>query len=469
MAITENEFQQIKKFSEKEVATILTYYIHKGFSQEEIANVMDVNSSRIVSAIVRAYNFNLQKTEAYESGVDRRKYSNVDLILIEKFVAKVYPGFIDDTSYTFKDFLKEHQSTKAKIQQPVQQSLVKQKPTTIKLEQTPPNTSHYSQPTSKSSVSPSFELTPGVIGIVLAIALLVFGGPKLLSWSTSSVSAIFDTVTFSMTKSEVSKVSYDDGIYIGEVDNDKPEGYGRLLVNDEMYIGSFENGKLTNSGVLMNEKFEWTYIGSFNKNRFHGLGSLKNDDGSIYIGEFKKGRKHGLGAEYLLGEKVYLNEYKKDKTKEQVATIDLSSNTVLLHDNDHYEQYSLSEQRFIIGERGDKFNGYALEVTETEVAIVSFKNDKREGYLLRLFSNGNVEFGDREKDDMENAIKVGKDSVIIGTYKNRELQGVGLEYFTNGDLYVGAYKHSNRHGYGAYYYANGSSRQLKYKEGTIAE
>ena len=64
-----------------------------------------------------------------------------------------------------------------------------------------------------------------------------------------------------------------DGKYVGEIENGKPNGTGTIIYPDgEKYLGEWKNGKK------------------------HGQGTYTYPKGSEYVGEWKDNEKHGQGV-----------------------------------------------------------------------------------------------------------------------------------------------------------------------------
>ncbi len=83
--------------------------------------------------------------------------------------------------------------------------------------------------------------------------------------------------------------------YEGEVENDVPNGQGKLT--DEMgneWKGTFKDGKLNGYGTY--EGFDLVeYEGTFKDGKFDGFGKQSFANGDVYIGQFKDGIPEGVG------------------------------------------------------------------------------------------------------------------------------------------------------------------------------
>ena len=70
------------------------------------------------------------------------------------------------------------------------------------------------------------------------------------------------------------------------------------------------------------------------------------------------------------------------------------------------------------------------------------KNNKRDGYGIKYYSNGNR---------------------YEGEFKNDNKDGYGIYLYSNGDKYEGERKNNKRDGYGIKYYSNGNRYEGEFK------
>ena len=133
----------------------------------------------------------------------------------------------------------------------------------------------------------------------------------------------------------------DLGFYLGEEDDDLPNGMGCLINNDTVYIGNFEDGILYEGNVEIynitksNEVLPYykgqhmdglkngngklfldgklIYSGLFEDGKQNGNGIEYKNDTIVYKGAFKKGYRDGMGIEYREGLKIYEGEWEKGK------------------------------------------------------------------------------------------------------------------------------------------------------------
>jgi hypothetical protein len=67
-------------------------------------------------------------------------------------------------------------------------------------------------------------------------------------------------------------------------------------VEDEMYEGDFQDGKYDGRGKYFHATKGTSaviklYRGEFKNNQFHGVGTLRFDDGRVQIGEWQNGKQ----------------------------------------------------------------------------------------------------------------------------------------------------------------------------------
>lgn len=107
-----------------------------------------------------------------------------------------------------------------------------------------------------------------------------------------------------------------DGKFLGETNkNNEPNGFGVLMKDDEIAIGSFRKGKL-DKGMTKIYKIDKKgkavpiYTGSIKKGLYDGGGELYQNGDMVYSGWWRKGVKNGLGKEYEDSKLVYDGAFK---------------------------------------------------------------------------------------------------------------------------------------------------------------
>jgi len=76
----------------------------------------------------------------------------------------------------------------------------------------------------------------------------------------------------------VQTINFNRGEYVGEVEDGKPNGQGRIT-----YKGEFKGHK---------------YVGEWKDGLIYGKGTYTYSNGAKYVGEYKDGKKHGQGTLY---------------------------------------------------------------------------------------------------------------------------------------------------------------------------
>ena len=99
------------------------------------------------------------------------------------------------------------------------------------------------------------------------------------------------------------------GTYTGEWKHGLEHGEGRFeLINGSIYIGDFEQGKLSGKGVMTSPDFR--YEGEFKNNQYNGFGFVKYSYGAEYRGQFLNNRFHGNGV-YEDAEGIYTGAFRE--------------------------------------------------------------------------------------------------------------------------------------------------------------
>ena len=81
-----------------------------------------------------------------------------------------------------------------------------------------------------------------------------------------------------------------DGKYVGEIENGKPNGTGTITFPDgTMYEGEFKDGEYHGQGTYTSSDGR-KYEGEFKYGVFHGHGTWTSPNGKKYVGEYKDGQ-----------------------------------------------------------------------------------------------------------------------------------------------------------------------------------
>ncbi len=203
------------------------------------------------------------------------------------------------------------------------------------------------------------------------------------------------------------EIDYDDSsVYLGEIVNDEPNGFGVLTYSDSSYWGSWKDSNLNGYGYLTD-----------NSNRV------------VYRGQFKDSLRYGKGEAYeyepfLYYSGTFLNDYQHGKG-------------------------TWVEKEFI-------YNG--------EIAEGNFSGTGK------YFDIDLIEYDGMYKYGKWHGRGIWKDPGIgtyDGDFKFGLFDGTGTMNYENGDVYEGSWYRDTRHGLGKYIFKNGDSYSGKYKFGLL--
>lgn len=270
------------------------------------------------------------------------------------------------------------------------------------------------------------------------------------------------------------RVSYSDGDYIGQVNDDNlPNGIGAInYKNGNRYVGNFLNGKR------------------------NGYGLFYYKDGSIVSGTFKNNLAHGQCRVYVSNkpkfvyyednkiiktfyfDKDVISSTKKDDvktnkvintSKETVATKEVNKNTTSINDTKK-EEIKIKINRITFKD-GTIYEGPLKNNKANGVGIFRYPNGEK--YIGNIIDNiidgfGTYHYkdGSTYKGYFKNNLRNGngtfetKNFVYIGDFVDDKASGKGEITYNNKERYVGEFKDDLPHGLGEYY---SSSNKLLYK------
>lgn len=172
-------------------------------------------------------------------------------------------------------------------------------------------------------------------------------------------------------------------IYMGEMKNNNPNGFGMLIWNDGgFYIGQFVDNRLEGFGILVFEDNTVT-LSKWKDSEYYGFGYSIDNDGGCVVGRFK--------------------EY------ECLKEIDFIKNFYTFTPNPDEKvifKRLFIDDGFFMGETiNDVINGFGIFKTKDYTYIGEFKNNKANGIGIRLYNSTHY---------------------YIGKFKNNEYTGKGL-------------------------------------------
>lgn len=103
--------------------------------------------------------------------------------------------------------------------------------------------------------------------------------------------------------------------YLGEMKNNEPNGFGVLLKNDSIIIGSFKKGKLYNdrcySYIQTKDGIKPCFSGTLKKGKVVGPAKYYKNGFLEFEGSMKKGYREGAGKEFNRNQLIFDGYYKK--------------------------------------------------------------------------------------------------------------------------------------------------------------
>jgi len=113
---------------------------------------------------------------------------------------------------------------------------------------------------------------------------------------------------------EVNKKIYPDGVYEGDLKNDKREGYGKMTYNDgDVYEGQWKYDKMNGQGKMTYSE-GGMYEGEWEDNGKYGKGKMIYPyNRGVYEGEWAGEDRHGHGKMIYPNGKVYEGEWEDDE------------------------------------------------------------------------------------------------------------------------------------------------------------
>lgn len=474
LAVGQGEMNNLIRETEKENwgwrehAEIISMYIIDGMIQSEIQEYYGLSSDWIISSIVRAYNFNPKGGKK-----SRGQFDWIDREMVDEYVNTYFPGFVDDDSYTFEDFLADRGIRDPRAGNNSSRSSAAKTHSTFDIPEQPyrddnsrMSERHGQKRVSHAGDSGSLPKISIIIGAGLLCVYLLWSMivEPIFHQTKSFVSNIDLEIPFISQNISVTHLQLEDGAFVGEVEKGKPDGYGKWTDSTgAVYAGKMAKGKKEEYGLIQ-DNGTITFVGGFHKNKYHGIGMLQLENGEQYIGNFKNGKKHGVGAVLNQDQSIHLNEYKRDKLAENIAVVDLNTGGVYFKQNKtEYQEFRIEEGYFLISKmkKNDLYD-FTVEVAPEYLYFGIYEDNRPDGEGVKVFPDGTVEFGNRSKKGMEEGILITAEGMIMGEFKNRRIHGKGMEYFSTGEIYIGNYKEALRDGKGVYVYSNGTAQEMKY-------
>ena len=165
---------------------------------------------------------------------------------------------------------------------------------------------------------------------------------------------------------------YNNGcIYIGQMKNNKCNGYGKYKTQDnDLILAFFNNNNIQDYGIIERKNTNSIYEGEFNNNAFNGIAIESFKDGAAYYGQFKNNKKHGIGTYIWSDNTQYQGEWRDGEMN-------------------GYGLYFDGKSRSYEGQwKEGKMDGVGLfRWGDGRKYIGFFKEDKRQGFGIYMWKN----------------------------------------------------------------------------------
>eukprot|EP00606_Chrysophyceae_sp_TOSAG23-5_P001114 GSChrysophyteH2.ASY1.ANO1.1766.1 assembled CDS len=243
---------------------------------------------------------------------------------------------------------------------------------------------------------------------------------------------------------------YCGDVYQGEFENNMFHGTGiytwsdhtieetGVVVTGKKYEGHWRDGKMHGKGAWILGKGQGSYSGEFDKGAYHGFGTLKCGNGDSFEGNWvrvmRQGKRHGKGRQtFGQGRGYYEGDWERDKP--HGSGIRVYSNGSKFVGN--LQDGEVHGDGTMFYANGDHFDG-------------NFLNGFPYGEGKYTYSDGGYYDGEYK------ATKINKGTLLEAPLCNGKREGFGLRVFTNGSRYTGQWLDDKMHGQGQMLQAEGA-------------
>lgn len=248
----------------------------------------------------------------------------------------------------------------------------------------------------------------------------------------------------------------------------------------------FENGELGELGSHQNNEKdgEWKWYfkdgalkatGNYENGKPIGLRKWYYNHGDVYCtGQYNQGRRNGEWKWYSAGNELRTAINFNNDTVIAYTILD-KKGEIILKNSDTGETKIIFEESFsylsVFGLRIEDTDGYQIHLTDAELYISKYKNNKREGESKVYSSTGRlIAINNYKKDKLHGKFqKFNDDETLksLQSYKNGKMTGIYKGYYDNGHIeYIRKYKEHKRIGKGTDYYIKGQIKNRRqYKNG----
>lgn len=233
-----------------------------------------------------------------------------------------------------------------------------------------------------------------------------------------------------------SKVDLDDGgKFIGQIKDNKMEGFGVLSKANELYVGHFHESKP--HGYLKWFKNDSLYYeGTWKNGVFDGEGTLYKEDGSVKSGEWSNGQLIQTLVDVQLATGHYVG-YAKNGKPDGAGQMD-------------YAGGASYKGKWKEG----KWNGEGLYVCNSDSVFATWADGEVNGDVI--YKTGDLFFEGTFVDNIPTGIgslATSDGTFYAGSWVDGQRGGDGDMIFANGDRYSGEWENNLFNGYGTYHYS----------------
>ena len=200
-----------------------------------------------------------------------------------------------------------------------------------------------------------------------------------------------------------------DAFYIGQLSNNKPNGYGFIMDTDGNieYFGEFRNGMKDGVGLLFEKTFTISSLLEYPEEelaKYYGNDLFNNikqniNNRCVYMGEFKKGKRHGKGNSFEWGVAPTTEAGRQGAQIQIMATVGTYEEDEISGNYKEYMWGFLCAEGNVSSSGTGRIKEYFPESTQAEY-VGEIKNWKRHGKGTLYDRTGNViydgqwEYGD---------------------------------------------------------------------------
>ena len=214
-----------------------------------------------------------------------------------------------------------------------------------------------------------------------------------------------------------------DSYYIGEYKDDKANGLGKFVTNNNVYKGEFISDSANGYGIYNYNNNEIIFEGYWDEDVQNEYGIEKWKDGSVYMGQYFSGKKNGIGTYMWLDGTKYEGEF-KDNAFHGYGIYYFTEKKIYMgqwiyNKKDGYGEFIIDDKIFMGFYRDDKKNGFGIFFWKSECKLfVGFwKEGKKDGFG-KIINKNRIKYGLWKKDEKIKIFK-NEDEAFIYLDNNR--------------------------------------------------